>query len=69
MSVASAKKQAAEEAKTAKQSKVTETVRKSGGTTVQPKTKVKRRSQKLANLSKKKERIVCICRKPFDDSK
>lgn len=73
VSVASAKKQAAEEAKTAKQKAVAETSRKSAGTSFEksPKklTVKQRRTQKLASLSKKKERIVCVCRKPFDESK
>lgn len=69
MSVASAKKQAADEAKNAKmRTTVAEASRKPGiGSAT--KTKFKRRSQKMSALSKKKEKLYCICRTPYDDSK
>lgn len=77
ISVASAKKQAAEEAKTSRTTKTAPTepaaaaappARKSTSG-VSPKAKVKRKSQKMSHLAKKKKKLYCICQTPYDDSK
>lgn len=69
VSVASAKKQAAEEAKNAKTKViVSEPVRKVTANTTS-KAKVKRKSQKMSHLAKKKKKLYCICQTPYDDSK
>lgn len=69
ISVASAKKQAAEEAKNSRTKPIpTEPVRKSTDV-VSSKAKVKRKSQKMSNLAKKKKKLYCICQTPYDDSK
>lgn len=69
VSVASAKKQAAEEAKNAKTKTISiEPVRKPTAN-ITSKAKVKRRSQKMSNLAKKKKKLYCICQTPYDDSK
>lgn len=70
LSTVSAKKQAAEEAKNVKiKATIGETSRKSSATTAAAKAKERRKSHKAAGLSKKKEKLYCICRTPYDDSK
>lgn len=69
MSVASAKKQAADEAKNAKMKTIVAEASRKPGIGPVTKVKVKRRPQKMSALSKKKEKLYCICRTPYDDSK
>lgn len=77
VSVASAKKQAAEEAKNSRTKsiasvparKTTGTTTPTTTTTTTSKAKVKRKSQKMSNLAKKKKKLYCICQTPYDDSK
>lgn len=68
--MASAKKQAAEEAKNSKTKTVpTEPAARKSTSGVSSKAKVKRKSQKMSNLAKKKKKLYCICQTPYDDSK
>lgn len=70
VSVASAKKQAAEEAKSSRIKSIANVpARKTTGSNTVSKAKVKRKSQKMSSLAKKKKKLYCICQTPYDDSK
>ncbi|XP_055307648.1 nucleosome-remodeling factor subunit NURF301-like, partial [Sitodiplosis mosellana] len=67
VSIASSKKSASEETQNVQTKNITnEMPRKPIG---HNSSKQKRRSQKFSSLTKKKKKLYCICRTPYDDSK